>query len=277
MQKASASASTGQAFASSDWLINHYLSKSPQVLRYVASLPIFPGDRVLDLGCGIGFYMEYFLRMVGTAGKVVGLDHDPELTSIARENLQRGFFDNWEIVNSDIFQFAKNFKYFNKIILFNCLSYQENLKSTIEHLYQNLSAGSLLIIKDFDMTTSVYNPIDKRLHGELIEAVRKELIVRPTGKINKFVGGALHGISNEISGAKSCSSIWSYINTHPFSRQQIQFMRETHANSVEMAHGHCSDEVIRYISSQFIDEDAFFYEAQASSFVENEHLVILPA
>lgn len=198
MHEASTSGSTGQKFASSSWLTNHYLSKSPQLIRHITSLPIYPGDRVLDLGCGIGFYMEHFLQMVGSSGEVVGIDHDPALTAIARKNLQKSFFDNWDIATADLFDSAIDFSRFNKIVLFNGLSYQKDLFSKITSLYKRLSVGSLLIIKDFDMATSIYNPIDKRLHGELIEAVKKEISVNPDNNINKFVGSALHGLSRKL-------------------------------------------------------------------------------
>jgi len=36
-----------------------------------------PGDRVLDLGCRPGSWMQYALRVVGPLGAVVGIDRDP--------------------------------------------------------------------------------------------------------------------------------------------------------------------------------------------------------
>jgi len=49
---------------------------------------IRPGDRVVDVGANIGYYSVLFGHAVGAAGRVVGIEPDPENARLARENVR---------------------------------------------------------------------------------------------------------------------------------------------------------------------------------------------
>jgi arsenite methyltransferase len=51
--------------------------------------PLAPGDAVLDLGCGAGVDSLVAAQLVGTGGRVVGLDVTPAMIERARENQAR--------------------------------------------------------------------------------------------------------------------------------------------------------------------------------------------
>ena len=42
-----------------------------------------PGERILDVGCGPGFYVDELLERVGPAGSVVGIDRSPQMLELA--------------------------------------------------------------------------------------------------------------------------------------------------------------------------------------------------
>jgi len=46
-----------------------------------------PGDRVLDFGCGPGFFTREFARRVGDSGQVIAADRQEEMLAILREKL----------------------------------------------------------------------------------------------------------------------------------------------------------------------------------------------
>jgi ubiquinone/menaquinone biosynthesis C-methylase UbiE len=52
--------------------------------RLLSALDLRPGHRVLDLGCGPGTDLPALARAVGTAGTVIGVDHDPAMVDQAR-------------------------------------------------------------------------------------------------------------------------------------------------------------------------------------------------
>lgn len=52
----------------------------------IATLPLSPQMKVLDVGCGDGFYMGLLAERLLRPGRVVGLDVDPNFLAVARRN-----------------------------------------------------------------------------------------------------------------------------------------------------------------------------------------------
>ncbi|MFV8834733.1 class I SAM-dependent methyltransferase [Aquisalimonas sp.] len=52
-------------------------------------LPVNPGDRVLDVGCGFGDTVDRFADIVGPEGEVVGIDCCDAFLDIAREEVRK--------------------------------------------------------------------------------------------------------------------------------------------------------------------------------------------
>ncbi|KAF1602266.1 UNVERIFIED_CONTAM: Protein-L-isoaspartate(D-aspartate) O-methyltransferase, partial [Eudyptes robustus] len=47
------------------------------------------GSRILDIGCGSGYLTACLAKMVGPNGKVVGIDHIPELVELSERNIRK--------------------------------------------------------------------------------------------------------------------------------------------------------------------------------------------
>ena len=50
---------------------------------------LFEGAKVLDVGSGSGYLSACFARLVGRAGKVIAVEHIPELCKLGKENVKR--------------------------------------------------------------------------------------------------------------------------------------------------------------------------------------------
>ena len=46
------------------------------------------GDKALDVGCGSGYLTACMAAMIGASGRVIGVDHIPELVNLAESNVQ---------------------------------------------------------------------------------------------------------------------------------------------------------------------------------------------
>lgn len=49
-----------------------------------------PGEKALDVGSGSGYLTACMAIMLGDTGSVVGIEHIPELVSLATKNIQNG-------------------------------------------------------------------------------------------------------------------------------------------------------------------------------------------
>lgn len=66
---------------------------------WLDALDLQAGDRVLHVGCGVGYYTAIIAEVVGHAGHVVGVEIDAELAARARENLSD--LEHVEVLPSD--------------------------------------------------------------------------------------------------------------------------------------------------------------------------------
>jgi protein-L-isoaspartate(D-aspartate) O-methyltransferase len=66
----------------------HIVSGQPSALAgFFDDLSVQPGERVIHLGSGVGYYTAILAEIVGPHGSVVATEVDPELAARARENL----------------------------------------------------------------------------------------------------------------------------------------------------------------------------------------------
>jgi len=55
--------------------------------RWIEATAIEPGEAVLHVGCGVGYYTAIMAELVGPTGRVVGYEIEPQLAARARELL----------------------------------------------------------------------------------------------------------------------------------------------------------------------------------------------
>src|SRR5690349_6968462 len=53
----------------------------------VASLPLRPGDTVLDVGCGTGLCAPLLYRKVGPTGTIIGIDESEQILAVAAHSV----------------------------------------------------------------------------------------------------------------------------------------------------------------------------------------------
>ena len=78
------------------WLNNGHPST---LARFLDFLEIQSGDRVLHVGCGVGYYTAIITEIVGTAGHVAAVEIEPNLAARARANLSS--YSHVEVLQGD--------------------------------------------------------------------------------------------------------------------------------------------------------------------------------
>jgi SAM-dependent methyltransferase len=70
--------------------------------RSLELLRVGPGARILEVGCGVGVLLPALAQLVGSTGKVVGVDYSPDLLARAHQRvLEAGYADTVELVEAD--------------------------------------------------------------------------------------------------------------------------------------------------------------------------------
>jgi protein-L-isoaspartate(D-aspartate) O-methyltransferase len=71
--------------------------------RWIDALDLREGDQVVHAGCGTGYYTAIIAHIVGSGGRVVAIEYDPQLAERARASLRH--FPHVEVVTGDATSF----------------------------------------------------------------------------------------------------------------------------------------------------------------------------
>jgi protein-L-isoaspartate(D-aspartate) O-methyltransferase len=56
-------------------------------MRLLGALAVEPGDRILHVGCGTGYYTAILAELAGPEGRVIAVEYLPEFATLMKENL----------------------------------------------------------------------------------------------------------------------------------------------------------------------------------------------
>ncbi len=80
------------------WLERPEREKEEHTSKLLPPLKIKPGDVVVDMGSGSGYYTTRLAKLVGERGKVYAVDVQPEMIAILRKRLEAEKITNVELV-----------------------------------------------------------------------------------------------------------------------------------------------------------------------------------
>jgi len=132
------------------------------------ALAATPGDRVLDAGCGPGFYATELLDDVGGDGSVVGVDRSREMLAAARhrsEGLANVAFLEGEVTALPVGDAA-----FDAALCVQVLEYVPDVDAALGELHRALVPGGRLVLWDVDWSTISLGTSDEARTRRILDA-----------------------------------------------------------------------------------------------------------
>lgn len=114
---------------------------------------IQPGDRVLDVGCGTGYFVRILAETVGLRGSVVGVDAAPEMIEHASARSRLDANVSFELGNAGALSFPdSSFDAVVSSLTMHHLSVADQLPA-VQEMRRVLRPGGTLLIAEFQAPT----------------------------------------------------------------------------------------------------------------------------
>ena len=117
-----------------------------------AALAAAPGERILDIGCGPGFYVAELLDEVGDTGSVVAVDASPDMLSLARERCAGR--DNVTFREGTANALPVDDGAFDAALSVQVMEYVADVPAALSEIYRALRPGGRVLIWDVDWATA---------------------------------------------------------------------------------------------------------------------------
>lgn len=202
--------STGCAFSEENWLDKHHAVKARLRTDMMMTLPIGPGDRILDIGCGTGNWTILAAERAGLHGRVTGLDIDRAALDLAELKRQaHPLRSTMTFHHGSLNTLRVPLTHYNIVLLFNVLSYAEHPLQYLADIITRIGPRAKIIIKDTDASCNWFLPDQNNIQHRIIGPFLHEGDTRLENGYDPFFARRIPSIIGEVG-------LPSYVLSHSF-------------------------------------------------------------
>jgi arsenite methyltransferase len=132
----------------------------------VKALDLKPGETVVDIGAGTGYFTRRFAKAVGPSGEAIGLDVEPEMIDYMKADAKKVGLGNYEarVVKADDPQLAPH----SADVVFFCdvLHHVDNLVAYLKKIGPALKPDGRVAVVDFKDSAPFGPPASMRITRE---------------------------------------------------------------------------------------------------------------
>jgi len=138
------------------------------------ALAAAPGERLLDIGCGPGFYVSELLDEVGDTGSIVAVDPSGDMLALARQRC-RGH-DNVTVREGTANGLPVDDSDFDAALSVQVMEYVADVPAALQQIYRALRPGGRVLIWDVDWGTAWWHTEDPERMRRILAAWDEHLV-----------------------------------------------------------------------------------------------------
>ena len=156
---------------SDDYRRLQYLNSAvnPYSLKFIKKY-VKNGDNVLDIGCGPGILAEQISKLVGTKGKVFGVDNNADQISIAKRNAVTHKIKNVNYKVLDAGKLGQLKEKFDVAYIRFVLIHLKDPNKVISEVKKVLKPGGYILVEELEGNNTIMS-VPKDLRLELVKKI----------------------------------------------------------------------------------------------------------
>jgi arsenite methyltransferase len=139
-----------------------------------AALSVVVGERILDVGCGPGFYVRELLDEVGPNGSLVAVDASPDMLELARRRCEG--FDNVEFHEGNAVALPVDDEHFDAALCVQVMEYVPDPSMALAEMFRVLRPGGRALVWDIDWATVWWHSEDPDRMRRVLSAWDEHLV-----------------------------------------------------------------------------------------------------
>ena len=132
------------------------------------ALAASPGERILDVGCGPGFYCVELAADVGSSGSVVGVDSSPAMLELAARRCAG--HEGVELRRGDAVALPVDDASVDGALCVQVLEYIPDPTVALAEMHRVLRPGGRVVVWDVDWATISLHALDSALNDRVLRA-----------------------------------------------------------------------------------------------------------